>query len=94
VGWNNRWTVVAVIVIGQFPGGQPGSGSPAAIVAAEVDQRELRPGRREVERAAVIDANGADVRASTFSKDAEPATRALTTEVPVPSHPDSLKARS
>src|ERR1700756_2333861 len=31
------------------------------------------------------------LRASTFSKDAEPATRALTTEVPVPSIRSSLK---
>src|ERR1700686_2312025 len=42
--WNDRWTVVASNSIGQFPRGQPGSGSAAAIVAAEIDQRELRPG--------------------------------------------------
>src|SRR5246127_953744 len=59
--WNDRWTVVASNSIGQFPRGQPGSGSAAAIVAAEIDQRELRPGRSEVERTAVIDANGAYV---------------------------------
>src|SRR5580692_4875868 len=59
--WNDRWTVVASNRIGQFPRSQPGSGSTAAIVAAEIDQRELRPGRSEVERTAVIDANGAYV---------------------------------
>jgi len=59
--WNDRWTVVASNSIGQFPRGQPGSGSAAANVAAEIDQRELRPGRSEVERTAVIDANGAYV---------------------------------
>src|SRR6202021_112215 len=59
--WNDRWTVVASNSIGQFPRGQPGSGSAAANVAAEIDQRELRPGRREGGRTAVIDANGAYV---------------------------------
>src|ERR1700676_1621761 len=59
--WNDRRTVVASNSIGQFPRGQPGSGSAATIVAAEIDQRELRPGRSEVERTAIIDANGAYV---------------------------------
>src|SRR6185503_7286693 len=55
-GWDDRRAVVAGDRVGQLPGGEP-----AAVVAAEVGQRELGAGRGEVERAAVVDADGADV---------------------------------
>src|SRR4051794_20951716 len=53
---DDRWTVVAGDRVGQHPRGEP-----AAVVAAEVGHRELAAGGGEVEPAAVVDADRADV---------------------------------
>jgi hypothetical protein len=57
-GWRRRWDDSRPIIAGncvrQLPRREPGTGGPATRVAAEVCHPELRSGRREVERAAVV----------------------------------------
>ena len=58
---HDRRAVVAGDRVRELPRAIHGPGRPAAVVAAQVDHRELRAARREVERAAVVDADRPDV---------------------------------
>src|SRR5260370_13617232 len=64
-GWgrrgDDRRAIIAGNCVRQRPGCEPGTGGPTTGVAAEVCHPELRSGRREVERTAVVDADGAYV---------------------------------
>src|SRR5207244_824910 len=63
-GWrrgDDRRPIVAGNRVRQLPRCEPGTGGPASGVAAEVGHLELRARRREVEGAAVVDADGTDV---------------------------------
>src|SRR4030081_956106 len=70
-GWWRRddwWPIIAGNRVRQLPGGDPRPRGPAARVAAAVGHRELRAPRREVEGAAVVDADGADVAGDDVSE--------------------------
>src|SRR5436190_21059982 len=63
-GWrrgDDRRLIVAGDRVRQLPRCEPRTGGPASGVAAEVGHLELRARRREVEGAAVVDADGTDV---------------------------------